>query len=1268
MANVKLSVVVDDKQLLATQKTVEALDNKKISIKVDTTGLAALDKDSLKTLNSLTKLVKAEAQLESAQARSSKQMVESAKQEAKATAASENRAAAEAKATAATERRRTAEIKAESATRKDTSAIKEQTKATKDLGTAHESMLKHIVVWRLITTAISTMLNGLREALRTMKEIDSELVTVRKVTGFSDAQIAALEENAYAISTKYGQTAQAYLESVAAFARAGYKEQAEALAELATKTQLVGDMTAETANQFLIAVDAGYKYQGNIEQLTHVLDAANELDNKYATSLEKLADGMGIVAPVAAQLHVSVDELLAMLGTVSAVTQRSGSEAARALRAVLINLTNDVNATFKEVDGEITYAIGEIDGLSDVVKLYAKDLYDTAQATGKILNPTEVLEALVKAAEEGRLNEQELYNMVTDESGKLRAAQLWALISNWNTMYKSMLEDTQNAIGSADKEITPMLNSLESKLNILKNTWTQTVRQFVDSGFLKIMVDGANKALKIFQHLGGIRTALIGIGTYLASMGIAKIPAAVSSITGALSKLRVVLSGNKAAMEAAGISAKDMAKTFSSVASIAATAISVIWSVVSNAVQKEKEEIEKRRQALYEESEKAQESSQNILNLYEDFSKARVGTDEFTSSLQKLADALGVDVPESADEAIKKIRELTAEQLRANAAEIASSKYTAGQAFLESSNAQTGNLSGVNLDFLDWQKATGTNDNAIISAWNALYDEYYSFIPGYGGAKNRNTFDVETAVAYRKELERIVQMMNAYALRTGDTAVYESTAYKNAQEYLTATSDAYARYASEVSAAATAAAELFFVENNLSKKTFSTTEQIHAYVEVAKERNGLDDETAAALENLLVLTNLTEEAVTAATAAVSAETDNLYANQQALEANATASEKAAAAKKDAEAAIRAHIAALFDERGQLTDAGRAALAANSYLADLVKTELDAQYAAAQANYTNLQMQILAVGKVAMWSSAQISAMFASLGFNTGTRLSDVERTAHALGLTTEEYLLQVAAGKVAQLSDLGTTVGGYAGSSSSGSSGGGSGSSSGSAANATLNALKAQITLLERQLSLMKARGDSTEVQIEKMREIQNALHIQADYLRSIGADEADILSLSISWWEYQNKIAELENQTADAIERALAAQEALNAAQSERTVRIYNAATGQWEWVADPNRVHSAQEDYDSAITGLSADELSQLSTQSYAYGTAAAAGAVLPGYGMRPAPAPASTGPSIGVQNNGNTYQLGGVTLTEAQAKTMTVYDLARLSSTLPIYAGTY
>ena len=394
-------------------------------------------------------------------------------------------------------------------------AAKESSGFADLMGDSFVRVAGKMALWQVMGNAIAGVKRSFTEALETMKDVDDEMVTIRKVTGATTEELNRIEKQAYDTASAYGVAADEYLNSVANFSRAGYGEQASALAELATKTQIVGDTDAETAQQFLLSVDAAYKYQGSIKQLAKVLDGANEIDNHYATSISKIAEGLGKVAPIAAQAHVGVDELTAAIGTITAVTQRSGTEAATALRALFLNIIGD---TKTEIDEGVTWTTGEIAGLRDVIKLYAKDAYDVAQASGDVINPMKAIAGLSKSMKDGLLTEQQLMEMVSDIGGKLRTSQLLALIQNWD-MYQSMLGDFADAAGSADKEVENALDSWTRKTEILHNKWTQFVSNLVETDTIKDALDGVIGLVEFLDSDTG--RLVIQIGLLVAALTLA---------------------------------------------------------------------------------------------------------------------------------------------------------------------------------------------------------------------------------------------------------------------------------------------------------------------------------------------------------------------------------------------------------------------------------------------------------------------------------------------------------------------------------------------------------------------------------------------------------------------------------------------------------------------------------------------------------------------------------------------------------------------------
>ena len=1293
MAEVKLQVKVLREQVDKLQADIDRLNKTEIKIKATeaTTAARELTKETEKAASNMTKLVReynADGDLVK-RTRDFKTGLHEVTQETEKL--NEETGALERTKTKITERFKDATKAAE----EHNNSVKKQGLLYDILGRSVSSFFLRMTAYRAVYGTIRAITNGFSEALDTLKRVDDELVTVRKVTGFSTAQMEQVEANAYSVATKYGANASDYVSGVAAFARAGYKELSGDLAELAQKTIIVGDTTAEIANQFLLSVDAAYKFKGSVSELSKVLDAANELDNKYATSIEKIAEGMGIVAPVAAQMHVGVYELEAAIGTITAVTQRSGTEAARALRAIMLNIVGD---TKTEIEEGVTWTTGEIAGLKDVIKQFAPEAYKEAEAMGSIIDPMKAIGGLAESFEKGLLTEQKLMEMVSDIGGKLRTSQLLALIQNWD-MYNSMLEDTANAAGSADKEISNAMDSWTRKANVLKNTFTEFVKSGLDSDLFKSLIDGLTH---IIQRLGTLPETLARIVPFVAALSLHNLAKDLKDtskeITG-ISKLLVNM----------GASAKGL-----NIAAGALTVLGTAWSVYSYIVEDAKRKHEEAVQAQYEAADTAQASAKSVLDLSVKMEDAKGSAQLLAEAEKTLADTLKTDIPESADEAIKKLRELSAEQLKIASSKAEEALYTAGKEYANAAN-ENSHLDARNLTLFQVPNYT----SAIAEAIRNLYanDAYYEKRTVRGGSyyqggefettvAERKQFDVEAASAYRAEVENIVNLMRDYAAETDDASVYENGFYKELSAYLAETSDKYTELEKRRDAAFDAQAMEIF-QRTITDTSVKSQEELDGLISGFEGMGDISDEVRERLIELAHEYFNFDETLIKATDATEKESDALRKNQKALDDTATATEWATAAKQDAAAAVHRFINALVDENGELTANAAAAFTASSYLADLAQAELDARNEAANANYAALRAELASISDAALRAAGSILAMEAAYAngevpgidmhlYRNYTRVSGAERAAEIMrqinALENEISNLSVARTSVTKYtssykagssSSSGKSSGGSSGRTSGGSSGKSSGSSSSaSTEDVKLTAIRDKISLLKSELALMKERGDSEEKQLAKMREIQNALHDEAAYLRSINGDQITINDLSREWWSYQNEIKEAAEATqaateatAEAIRAAYEAQIALNNAMNDRSVRYYNAETGQWEYGANQQNVENAREALEKAIAeaGMTPESWAlQYSLWRATKVNSRFTSALDGNFGSRGWDFPALSGSAVsnvfGTNNYGNTYNLGGVSLTEAQAKGMSVYDLAMLSRQLSAHNSNY
>ena len=719
-------------------------------------------------------------------------------------------------------------------------------------------LAKSIVLWQMLgNAALSAVRRGFSQAFTEMKNVDSELITVAKVTGATNAELKVMEKQAYKTASAYGVSASEYLSSVADFARAGYKDAAESLAELAVKTQLVFDTSQQTANQFLLSVDAAYKYGGSIEKLGRVLDGVNEIENNFATSGEKITEGMGVVSSTAAAAGVGINELAAGIGTITAVTQRSGTEAARALRALFLNIIGD---TKTEIEDGVSWTAEEITSLNDVLKKYSKEAYEAAAATGEVVNPMEVVAGLSKAMKDGTLTGQQFMSMVSDIGGKLRTDQLLAIVQNFD-MYKDMLKTFADAAGSADGEVARALEGWEAKTNILKNTWTEFISNTIQTDSIKDLLDVITY---IISGLGDLGTALTLIGGLILALnfgGIIKtirnISEAVSAVGGGVMNLIGVIGNygriaktaaqNSTSFANATQALGDAALATSAKTAIATAGITLIAAAIAavviahnNYIKGLNESAEKQANA----ANAARDNAQSILELYAQYKTAEAGSQAFRSASEGLQAALGNEA-EAAENAAAAYRELTREKIQSAVTESFASKTAASKA-LEAAYSPTQNISS-RLNYGDFglqrqiSEIMKTASQTFVNAGGEMF-----FMPKSGGA--------DDILSYYKAIGTALDTIKKKAEETGDEALLESAGYKTltkAYEKLTESADRYDSQFREYEK--TKAQKQVF--DDVSNGAIRSQQAFDAYIEKIKNADGATDEfkeTAIEIVNSLL--------------------------------------------------------------------------------------------------------------------------------------------------------------------------------------------------------------------------------------------------------------------------------------------------------------------------------------------------------------------------------------------------------------------------------
>ena len=238
--------------------------------------------------------------------------------------------------------------------------------------------------------------------------------------------------------------------------------------------------------------------------------------NRNAVDMTKLANAIKIVGSQAASAGVSIEDATALVGTMIATTQQSGETNARALRSVLMSIT--------QVAGEIDSETGEVLNADDLTK-YEKavnalgvSLKTVEDGAIKLRDPIEILKELSVAYNQLDVDDSRRANLLSAIGGRYRANALDALLKNWDT-YEKMLQDFSEGQGSAAREAEKTANSWEGTLNKFENSMTKLVNNFVTSGraetlinFFTTIVNGADKVASAFGAVGtavGVLSAIM---------------------------------------------------------------------------------------------------------------------------------------------------------------------------------------------------------------------------------------------------------------------------------------------------------------------------------------------------------------------------------------------------------------------------------------------------------------------------------------------------------------------------------------------------------------------------------------------------------------------------------------------------------------------------------------------------------------------------------------------------------------------------------------
>ena len=1106
---IKIETVGDVKALQAQAKLEAAIAKRvtsenRLKIAQEQTKQAA-DRRAVSENNLATQMERtatAEEQARKANTQLATQIEKTNTEQAKLAVQSEKTATEQAKLATQTEKTATQQAKNEGATQRAATATNKFGKAAKEasgltrlLGDSLDVIVAKIFAWQTINAAVATVIRSFKNAIATMKEVDSALVTIRKVTDLTESQIESLTNKTYELATAYGRTADELLDLSATFARAGFGDQLEEMTELAALLENVGDIEGDTAAKFLLAANAAWQLGGDYDSLMGIIDGMNEVTNQAAVDMEALTNGITVAGSVFANAGETAQTYTAMVGTAVAATQRSGNEVARGLRTIAMNI--------RQIKGELDD--GEIideESISKASEALAEVGVHIADDNGELRLTSEILADLAEKWEGLKSGEQA--KLAEALGGKRQANILLALMQNWEEVERQMQLYAEGA-GSAMRENELYLDSWEAKTKILSAAWTEFISHLIETEQVKGILDGLTAVINALDS---------GFGRFVVTAG--TLGVAFFAIGKAVKSVSTGLKVFVATQHLGAVAAAEM-----STAELVASAATLTFAQSIKALT---------RAMLASPLFWAMAAAAAIYGAVKAFDALTVSTKEAAEGMRAASDAY--------DEAMNSVDALN-EKLRQNIdlivdASIAGKDDSYKQTLMEENELLREQIDEqLTLAQVKRQEAV---DNAMTVANRAVAGEQISQVamgPAYVNP-GPSADDVQTWIEARDVLKESIDYAKQYGLALDQDLV---DAYHRVNEQI----DIYMKSQQDSNEAVGAVVESYdLLYDALEELSTSGEVSAETMSDLTKTFNRYAPELEKAAGNSAdlakVLLGLANELVGGQEAADGA--------TNAFERMAVALDSSSDPAEWLSAVLNEDVTAFGNEEDAATNAAiqteffalKAALASGQ--------PIDTSSAVSSLGSLEGQSYNTAAALIALINVfGQIGALDAKIASASETASNAVGLRGKAAasivaGLEAQRGNIDVAAMFIAEYNKAVANMptGGFGGGTKTGGSGGGGGGGSkkgksggggggGSSEDPVLEAHKNLISLLEAELELMQERGDSTDEQVAKVEEIQDALHAEAEYLRTIGGHEEDIVKLSTQWWKYEKEKAKLKEQ-----------------------------------------------------------------------------------------------------------------------------------------------
>jgi len=377
---------------------------------------------------------------------------------------------------------------------------------------------------------INLFRKGVRDAISTVKELDKAMTATAVVTDYSVSdmwgQLPEYTKRAQQLGTTI---ADVYNATTLYYQQGLDTEHAMGTAVETLKMARIAGIEGAEATDLMTAALRGFRMESNEVNASHVNDVYSALAASSASDTYEIGTAMSKVASLASSANMDIETTATFLAQIIETTREAPETAGTALKTIIARfgevkkLSQEGLFTGTDEEGEVI----DINKVDTALKTAGISLQD-------FINGNEGLDQVfLRLAERwDSLSIVQQRYIATQAAGARMQARFIAMMQDYGRT-QELLNVANNAEGAGEKQFAKTAESLEFKLNQLKDAYHSFIMGIANSTAIKTVVDvlitGFDKVNSIIQTatggvdsfnngLNGVLRTILSISTAYAAL------------------------------------------------------------------------------------------------------------------------------------------------------------------------------------------------------------------------------------------------------------------------------------------------------------------------------------------------------------------------------------------------------------------------------------------------------------------------------------------------------------------------------------------------------------------------------------------------------------------------------------------------------------------------------------------------------------------------------------------------------------------------------